>query len=83
MRTLSHETNSGGYRGGGGGEVLGVRTLPFGGPPNFIKRGEMFCVCARMAHVLVLNSYADPHLSEILYPPLTNSLYTENALIVN
>ena len=62
------------YRGGSrGGGVLGVRTPPpppFGGPPNFIKKGKMARACARKLRILVLNSYPDPPLSEILYPPL-------------
>ena len=67
------------FRGGSrGGGVLGVRTTPpppFGGPPNFIKRGKMARACARKLHVLVLNSYPDPPpLSEILYPPLCFTL---------
>ena len=44
----------------GGGGVLGVRTPPplFGGPPNFIKRGEKRCVWARKyTIILVLYSY--------------------------
>ena len=54
-----------------GGGVLGVRTPPpFGGPPNFIKREKTSRACARKGRVLVLNSYLDPPLSEILYPPL-------------
>ena len=53
-------------RGGG----PGGQDPPFWGPPNFIKREKTSRVCARMARVLVLNSYADPPLSEILYPPL-------------
>ena len=45
-----------------GGGVLGVRTppLPFGGPPNFIKREKTLRVCTRKRRVLVLNSYPDP-----------------------
>ena len=44
---------------------------PFGGPPNFIKRGKTSHVCTRKRRILVLNSYPDPPpLSEILYPPL-------------
>ena len=45
---------------------------PFGGPPNFIKREKTPRVCARKSRVLVLNSYPDPPLSEILYPPLAS-----------
>ena len=57
----------------GGGGDLGVRTAPFGVTPKLHKEGKnMSRVCARMAHVLVLNSYADLSLSEILYPPLDN-----------
>ena len=64
---------TGGSRGGGGVRgVRGVRTPPppFGGPPNFIKREKTSRVCARKYRILVLNSYPDPLLSEILYPPL-------------
>ena len=43
---------------------------PFGGPPNFIKREKMLCVCAQMQHILVVNSYPEPPLSEIPYLPL-------------
>ena len=57
-------------RGGSRGGVLGVRTPPFGGPPNFIKREKTSRACARKGRILVLNSYLDPPLSEILYPPL-------------
>ena len=28
------------------------------------------CACAQIDRILVLNSFADSHLSEILYPPL-------------
>ena len=52
------------------GGVLEVRTPPpFGGPSNFIKR-EKRRMHAQMHHILVDNSYPDPPLSEILYPPL-------------
>ena len=37
---------------------------PFLGTPKLQKEGK------NVARVLVLNSYADPPLSEILYPPL-------------
>ena len=39
-------------------------------PPPFKKREKTLRVCARKRHILVLNSYPDPPLSEILYPPL-------------
>ena len=62
----------GGFRGGG---VLGVRLRPpaphFGVPPNFIKRENMYPYQKR--RILVLNSYPDPPLSEILYPPLPST----------
>ena len=54
----------------GGRGVLGVRIPSFGGPPNLIKRGKTLHTCARMGCILVLNSYADPPFSKILYPPL-------------
>ena len=60
----------GGSKGGGPG---GQDTHPpplFGGPPSFIKREKTSRACARIGHILVLNSYADPPLSKILYPPL-------------
>ena len=45
---------------GGGGGVLGVRTLHFGRPPNFIKREKALFAYARKRRVSVLNSYPDP-----------------------
>ena len=57
----------GGSRGGGS---WGSGPPPFGGPPNFIKREKTSRACARKRRILVLNSYPDPPLSEILYPPL-------------
>ena len=60
----------GGSRGGG---VLTPRTPPppFWGTPKFHKEVKTSRACARIHHVLVLNSYPDPPpLSEILYPPL-------------
>ena len=53
-----------------GGGSWGSGPPPFGGPPNFIKREKMARACAQKLRVLVLNSYPDPPLSEILYPPL-------------
>ena len=43
---------------------------PFGGPPNFIKRGITSCMCTQIRHILVVNSYPDPSISNILYLPL-------------
>ena len=61
-------------RGGSREGVLGVLTPPppppFGVPPNFIKREKTPRACARKHRVLVLNSYPDSPLSEILYLPL-------------
>ena len=54
----------------GGGGPGGQDPPPFGGPPNFIKKEKMARACARKLRILVLNSYPDPPLSEILYPPL-------------
>ena len=54
----------------GGGGPGGPDPPPFGGPPNFIKREKTSRACARKCRILVLNSYPDPPLSEILYPPL-------------
>ena len=42
-----------------------------GGPQNFIKRKKNAARMHADAHVLVVNSYPDPPLSETLYPPLT------------
>ena len=53
-----------------GGGSWGSGPPPFGGPPNFIKREKTSRACARKGRVLVLNSYLDPPLSKILYPPL-------------
>ena len=51
---------------GGGGVSLGSGPPPpFGGPPNFIKREKILCVCVRKRRILVLNSYPDP-------PPFRN-----------
>ena len=43
-----------------------------GGPPNLIRRERTLRVCTRISHVLVVNSYPDSSLSEILglYLPL-------------
>ena len=60
----------GGFRGGGGLGGQNHPTTPFGGPQNFIKREKMLPACTQISHVLVLNSYPDPPLFEILYPPL-------------
>ena len=49
--------------------VLGGQDPPFGQPQNFKKR-EKRCACTRMWHILVVNSYPDLPLSEILYLPL-------------
>ena len=51
-----------------GGGVLGVRTPPFGGPLNFIKRGKNVArENTKKRRDLVLNSYSDPPpLSEII-----------------
>ena len=43
---------------------------PFGAPPFFIKREKTLRVCAQKRRILVLNSYSDSSLSEILYLPL-------------
>ena len=51
--------------------VLGVRIPPpppLWVHPNFIKREKTLRVYARKRRILVLNSYPDPSLSEILYP---------------
>ena len=53
-----------------GGGSWGSGPPPFGGHLNFIKRGKTSCACARKGRDLVLNSYPDPPLSQILYPPL-------------
>ena len=56
----------------------GVRTAPpppFGGHPNFIKREKALIVCARKHHFLVLNTYRDHLISEILYPPQTLNVH--------
>ena len=51
--------------------IRGGSTRPIGGPSNFIKIGEKTsCACTRILHILVLNSYPDLPLSEILYLPL-------------
>ena len=55
-----------------GGGSWGSGPPPFGGPPNFIKKEKMARACARKLRILVLNSYPDPPLSEILYPPLVS-----------
>ena len=67
--------NSGADPGGGGG--LEVRTPPFGRPPNFIKR-EKTSLSARKRRILVLHSYPDPPLSEILSPPLDSTVELGN-----
>ena len=54
-----------------GGGSWGSGPLPFDGPPNFIKREKRSRARARKRHILVLNSYPDTPLSEILYPPLS------------
>ena len=68
-----HNTRTSFRDGSRGGDFMKFGGPPFGGPPNFIKREKTSRVCARMAHILVLNSYSDPPLSEILYPPLSAS----------
>ena len=61
----------------GGGGPGGQDPPPFGGPPNFIKKEKMARACARKLRILVLNSYPDPPLSEILYPPLFYLLHVK------
>ena len=63
----------GGSRGGGGGS-WGSGLPPFGGPPNFIKRGKMAHVCTRKLRVLVINSYPDPP------PPFRNPVSAPDIL---
>ena len=46
------------------------RILGGGGPPNFIKREKTMHACTGIEHILVVNGYPDPPISEILYPPL-------------
>ena len=53
------------------GEGPGVQDPPpFGGSPNFIKKEKTLHVYAPKSRILELNSYLDPLLSEILYPPM-------------
>ena len=54
---IKNPTGPGADPGGGG--------VPFGGPPNFIKKEKMAHACARKLRILVLNSYPDP-------PPFRN-----------
>ena len=61
-----------------GGGPGGQDPPPFGGPPNFIKKEKMARLCARKLRILVLNSYPDPPLFEILYPPLEPLLKRPN-----
>ena len=41
------------------------------GPPNYVKKEKTLRMCMQKHPVLVLNSYPEPPVSEILYPPLT------------
>ena len=75
----SRSDTRGGSRGGPGGSGPLPPSL-FGEPPNFIKREKTSHVCARKRHILVLNSYPDPLLSGILYPPLDTLYYYTNLL---
>ena len=54
----------------------------FWGPPKFLKRGKTLHTCMRKCRVLVLNSYPNPPLSEILYPPLLQYLFSFNLIYV-
>ena len=58
-----------------GGEGPGGQDLPpiYWGPPNFMKRKNKLCACARMRSALIVNSFPNP-LSEILYLPLQVSI---------
>ena len=63
---------------------LGVRTPlppPFGGPPNFIKRGKTSRVCRRKRHILVLNSY--PPFPKSCIRPCPSSLFMFENVIKN
>ena len=46
---------------------------PFGGPLNFIKREKTSCACARICHVLVVNSYSDPPFGNPVSAPRHSS----------
>ena len=63
-----HVYSRGGSRGGG---PWGQDPPPFWGAPKLHKEvKKTLRACARKRRILVLNSYPDPPLSEILYPPL-------------
>ena len=62
--------NRGGSRWEGPGGQDPTPPHPFGGPLNLIKREKTLRTCVGKCRVLVLNSYPDPPLSEILYPTL-------------
>ena len=71
---------------GGGGDPWGLATPPppppSRGTPKLHKEGKKtLCVCV-ICHVLVLNSYPDTPLSEILYPPLLVMCLAEHAAII-
>ena len=56
--------------GGGGSWGSGLPPHPFWGTPKLHKEGKVWRVRAQIRQVLVLNSYPDRPLYEILYPPL-------------
>ena len=69
---LMHLSSGGSRRGWG----LGRQDHPIGGPSNLMKREKTLHALTRIQRILVVNSYLDSPLSEILYLPLLSGKHS-------
>ena len=68
--TIISRARSGGRGPGGHWHILTHFGRPFWGNPKVHKEGGKRRVWVQKRRIVILNSYPDPLLSEILYPPL-------------